>query len=231
MEIQKANKKWYNQIADVYDYDNQKVIKKEKPEIERLIKEVKELTNNNRFLDLCCGTGVVSIIARKYFDNIYAVDIAEEMLKRLTRKDNGIKAICLDITKPLPFSDNQFDVVFSNSFLHHLPEDSTLTLFDELYRILRSNGILYMKREPNRIFFKRFKLLLKVFRSIKNMKRKYDTYRRFDDDLFKHVEAGLLLYDGIDPEDIKNRLRIANFREEKIVKSFPPFYFDVIAKK
>ncbi len=47
----------------------------------------------------------------------------------------------IDISYPLPFNDNAYDVVYSHLALHYFDEKTTHQIFDEIYRVLRTGGI------------------------------------------------------------------------------------------
>ncbi len=55
------------------------------------------------------------------------------------------KVMKVDITKsPLPFKDNQFEYVRLRHVLEHLAIKDQLNLFDELYRITKSEGRIWI---------------------------------------------------------------------------------------
>lgn len=48
----------------------------------------------------------------------------------------------LDLTQPLPFTDQSFDVVYAHLVIHYFNGVTTRQIFDEIYRILRPEGLL-----------------------------------------------------------------------------------------
>lgn len=48
----------------------------------------------------------------------------------------------LNLLKPLPFSDNSFDVVYHAQFIEHLPIELAHIFLNECYRVLKPGGIL-----------------------------------------------------------------------------------------
>jgi len=50
--------------------------------------------------------------------------------------------IVADVTKGLPFKDNEMDYVFSQDFMEHLPPESKVFVINEIWRVLRPGGIM-----------------------------------------------------------------------------------------
>jgi Methyltransferase domain len=55
---------------------------------------------------------------------------------------NNSEVIACDLTKPLPFHDGQFEVVYSSHLLEHLSQNDAERLIAECFRILRPDGIM-----------------------------------------------------------------------------------------
>lgn len=49
-----------------------------------------------------------------------------------------------DVSSPLPYPNGYFDFVYARLVLHYLPKDSLKRALDELYRILKANGRLFV---------------------------------------------------------------------------------------
>ena len=55
--------------------------------VERIIEICKENNiNHESYLDVACGTGNVTVRLAKYFKDIYAVDLSEDMLREAFNK-------------------------------------------------------------------------------------------------------------------------------------------------
>lgn len=106
--------------------------------------------DRGRVIDLGTGPGDIPIlIARAAPDaRITAVDAAETMLtlarRRITTAGlaDRIELVKADV-KELPFPDDDFDAVFSNTILHHIPEP--VVFLREAARIRRPDGALVIR--------------------------------------------------------------------------------------
>lgn len=100
-------------------------------------------------LDVGTGTAQIPIeLARRPFTSrITAIDLAEEMLAvgRRNVAAAGLANIALELVdaKVLPYADASFDVVMSNSIVHHIPEPTGT--FAEMRRVLRPGGLLFVR--------------------------------------------------------------------------------------
>lgn len=103
-----------------------------------------------RVLDTGTGTALIPIELRRRSDcfHVTAVDLAEQMLAVADRNVRGAgfeKAISLELvdSKSLPYNDDSFDVVMSNSIVHHIPEPSSALA--EMSRVLRPGGLYFLR--------------------------------------------------------------------------------------
>ncbi len=98
----------------------------------------------DRVLELCCGTGSLSIMASKLGALVVGIDFAQNMIVRAKQKaqENGVSAkfLLADATN-LPFPDKYFDRVFVSFALHELPEEDLIkSVFSEMRRLLKKEG-------------------------------------------------------------------------------------------
>jgi ubiquinone/menaquinone biosynthesis C-methylase UbiE len=79
---------------------------------------------------------------------VTGIDLAENMLRigsqHVARAGlrSQITLECVD-AKQLPYLDGQFDIVISNSLIHHLPDP--LPFLQELKRVLKPNGAILLR--------------------------------------------------------------------------------------
>ena len=96
-------------------------------------------------LDLGGGQGQdARYFANKGYD-VTLTDLSDNGLKYAQEKtpDNlKIKIKQHDISTPLPWPDKSFDIVYSHMAVHYFDHQTTIRLFDEIYRVLKNDGTL-----------------------------------------------------------------------------------------
>lgn len=101
-------------------------------------------------LDVGTGTAQIPIVLAKKWDGcrIMAADAAISMLE-VARYNVEIAGVIERVqlthvdAKTLPFRAEQFDLVMSNSIVHHIPEPRTVLA--EALRVLRPGGMLFFR--------------------------------------------------------------------------------------
>ena len=102
-------------------------------------------------LDLGTGTARIPILmlqkAGKKELGVHAVDLSAEMLK-LARKNIDAAGLSSRVVvhlldaKELPFDEESYDMVISNSIVHHIPEP--LGFFKEVRRVVKKEGGIFI---------------------------------------------------------------------------------------
>jgi ubiquinone/menaquinone biosynthesis C-methylase UbiE len=140
--ILEENQRNYNLFAKDFALRRQKPW----PEIESLI--LKYFKENNKVLDLGCGSGQYSQIFKDKNAFYFGVDFSEKLIEIAknqylnTTINNKIQFIFANAFS-LPFEDNFFDLVFSIATLHHIPSQKLRKEFiKEIKRVLKKDGIL-----------------------------------------------------------------------------------------
>ena len=135
----------YDLAAAGYDKKEKYLNSFEKNKLIPLLGEVKGKT----ILDVGAGTGRTSVVLAKMGAEVTALDVSEQMLKELTKKNAKIKTVVGD-AESLPFPDKSFDVVVSAFLIVHLKDPTRF--FDEAYRVLKDGGLLVVtninQKEP-----------------------------------------------------------------------------------
>lgn len=105
------------------------------------------LKENQRILDLGCGTGWAVRYAANLVNQrgeFYGIDISSKMIERAKASSSNCKNVFFYRTsaEQLPFSDDFFDfIICSNSFHHYFCPDKVLS---EVHRVLKSKGRIYI---------------------------------------------------------------------------------------
>ena len=97
-------------------------------------------------LELGCGTGNdAARLARAGLD-VTATDYSLEAITRAKERftDCGIDFEVVDMTKELPFGDEQYDAVMSNVAAYMFSDEVTRRLLAEVKRVLRHGGLLLL---------------------------------------------------------------------------------------
>jgi ubiquinone/menaquinone biosynthesis C-methylase UbiE len=109
-----------------------------------------ELSEGEQVLDVGCGTGSLSILARMAVGDtgqVSGVDIAPKMIRKAHQKAGRYKLEidfqCASIAG-LPFPDERFDVVSSSLMFHHLPVPIKREGLREIYRVMKRNGRFFL---------------------------------------------------------------------------------------
>src|SRR5436853_1071344 len=119
------------------------VTNEESNEIPQLLR----ITGASPVLEIGCGSGGYALhLADQYGCKITALDINPEGIKNANALAGKRKvgAVCkfqqCDASKPLPFGDAEFDAVFSNDVLCHIPGRGGV--LREVARVLKAGGKL-----------------------------------------------------------------------------------------
>lgn len=123
----------YDLAASVYDKKEGYLNSFEKGKVGEILGDIA----GNKVLDVGAGTGRLSVGLANAGAEVTALDVSEEMLKVLQKKNLRIK-IVVGEAENLPFSDNYFDVVTAVFLIVHLKDPGRF--FDEVYRVLKPGG-------------------------------------------------------------------------------------------
>lgn len=97
---------------------------------------------NSKILDLGCGLGNDSLYLAKLNKEVIAIDYSKEALDFVSKNIKGIETLELDISKKLPFKDNEFELIIADLSLHYFDNKTTFEIMYEIKRILKDNGVL-----------------------------------------------------------------------------------------
>jgi malonyl-CoA O-methyltransferase len=107
-------------------------------------------------LDVGAGTGRHAIRIAERGARVTAVDFSDEMLAKARQKlgADKVRWLAHDVVRPLPFGANSFDRVLSALVLEHIPVDELASLFLDLGRVARHDGVIVVTAMHPAMFLK-----------------------------------------------------------------------------
>lgn len=73
--------------------------------------------------------------------DVLLTDLSQEVLAQASEK-HGLETQQIDISKPLPFADSSFNVIYAHLSLHYFEWQKTQEIFIEINRVLKEGGVL-----------------------------------------------------------------------------------------
>jgi cyclopropane fatty-acyl-phospholipid synthase-like methyltransferase len=107
-----------------------------------------DLIHGKTVLEYGCGAGSDAISYLKRGNQVVAVDIIPENIEKtkaniaLHNLSRSASVIKLDVSHPIPFGTEIFDVVSSHGVIHHIVEGPEVV--KEFYRVLKHGGFCYL---------------------------------------------------------------------------------------
>lgn len=108
-----------------------------------------------RLLDVGCGDGSFALRLQKLGFSVNGVDISKKAVEKA--KSNGVIAVAADVSSGFPFQSSSFDCLVACEIIEHVYD--TDFFLHECFRVLRSNGLLFLTT-PNLASFPNRLLLL-----------------------------------------------------------------------
>lgn len=102
---------------------------------------------DKKILDWGCGPGRVIRHLPAVIGNgcqFYGTDYNKETIDWCSTNLHGISFNCNTLEAKLPYEDNFLDVIYGISIFTHLSEQLHYDWYNELYRVLKPNGILFL---------------------------------------------------------------------------------------
>ena len=107
---------------------------------------LREVRSGQSVLDLGCGDGSFSAELLSAGAEVTGVDVADEAIRRAKVRAPAADLLKLDDRQPLPFGDDQFDLVWCGETLEHLVDPGAMIA--EARRVLKDGG-LFLVTTPN----------------------------------------------------------------------------------
>jgi ubiquinone/menaquinone biosynthesis C-methylase UbiE len=104
---------------------------------------------SQHILDIGCGTGTLSLMIKQAHPDavVYGLDVDPQILTLARNKAEQAGAdVVLDegTAACLPYTDGNFDHVFSSLMLHHLVREDKKRALKEAFRVLKPGGVLHV---------------------------------------------------------------------------------------
>jgi ubiquinone/menaquinone biosynthesis C-methylase UbiE len=166
------------------------------------IKDLLQLTNNDEFLDIGCGSGY--LFNQAACKRGVGVDISDLMVKTAWEncKNNGQKFIVQSDAESLPFKNRSFNKIVSTEVIEHILHPQVL--LKEIERVSKNDTVIvitipnekYINWIKNMLFFLGIHKLLfrKKYRPAKRMEDEWHLHT-FDIKKFKKLIHGKFIVD------------------------------------
>jgi ubiquinone/menaquinone biosynthesis C-methylase UbiE len=129
----------YNELFDKIK-DHPQKIKHEQGRVDRIIDKLsKYLDKESVFVEVGCGDAAVSLKVAQTAAAAYGIDITDVLITDKNYPSNF--RFVMPNGSILPIDDCSVDIVFSDQLIEHLHSDDMKLHLDEVYRILKSEGI------------------------------------------------------------------------------------------
>ncbi|MCT4566040.1 MAG: methyltransferase domain-containing protein [Maledivibacter sp.] len=195
----------------------------------------KRFKDRKNILDLAAGTGNYSIALSKLGFNVVAVDLDEEMIRKIEAKNKeektSVKPHKLDMKNIQGLEDYQFDgiICIGNSLVHLDNMGEIKRVLEEMYKLLNDNGVVILQIvNYDRVLKNNVKELPLIDRSEYGVRfiRKYDLEEgkilfktKLIIDNEKSYENCVKLY-PLKSKELFNMLKVIGFKDIKLYGGF-----------
>lgn len=179
------------------------------------------IKKGEKILDAGSGTGNLAIRLEMYGAVVTGFDSSLEGIAIHRKKQPHVSIISGNLAKQLPFPNNYFDKICSNNTIYTIPKEKRLAIFNEFYRIIKSNGVIVVSNiavnfTPLNIYLDHIKRSLQrngLMRTICDIfKLCIPTIRIFYYNYLIKKEHILGLHGFVDENDQRELLKVSGFR-------------------
>lgn len=129
------------------NWENKYSSRKEKPVNDFARKALTEINKKGlkKVLEIGCGFGQDSEFFAENDLSVTAIDFSKKAIG-LAKKHKNINYILMDTSVDLnKFKKDSFDIIYAHLSLHYFDDKTTKKVFRELYNILKSGGLFFVK--------------------------------------------------------------------------------------
>lgn len=130
---------FYESISKYYDY----IFPQNTNQLE-IINNIKEITKNEKILDIGCATGNLSLLLNLKTSQVIGIDLDRELLNQAEKKSkivNFQELNMLDISKQYEPESFSRVVSFGNTLVHLNTREEVKEYFNCVYTILKPGGV------------------------------------------------------------------------------------------
>ncbi len=139
-----VTKKTFNNISEEYIKRDQIVVD-ESIDVKKALEKFASLVpKEGKVLDIGSGGGRDSRFLANYGLKITAIDFSEKMIEGAKAIQSNIDYQVMDFER-ISFEDNQFDGVWANASLHHIPKANLSNVLTKIHGILKDHGTFFIK--------------------------------------------------------------------------------------
>jgi SAM-dependent methyltransferase len=148
---------------------------------------------NSKLLELGAGVGQDGIWFAEEGMDVTLTELGEAGLQFArdaieAKKLTNIRVEQLDMSKPFPYADKSFDVVYAHLSLQYFDEKNTHEIFDEIKRVLKPSGVIAaLFNSTSDPEYHNGPVIEDNFFEIKTLTKRYysvDTLKKYVEDLF-----------------------------------------------
>lgn len=177
-----------------------------------LNKYFKKDKGNLTFLDIGCGYGYTSMLVSKFFPKAKYIlnDFEESLLANANKnfKNKNFEKLIGDIEEVISkIPNNSLDAVYTSWVIHNFPKQKREKLFQEIKRVLKTNGVFVYLEKVKNAGKERSKDLAQTIVNMAPMFMKYkkaELYIEHIKHYFRDEEGELLFSDTENEKLLKN---------------------------
>lgn len=139
MTEKRANKKFWNRYAILYDFEINKFSGKAYSEMYRMM--ANSLSLDMDVLEVATGTGLIAVNIAACVHRVEATDFSPKMIEAAKKKKapGNVRFTVADATE-LSYEDSTFDAVIISNALHIMPDP--VSVLQNISRVLKPKGLL-----------------------------------------------------------------------------------------